>query len=787
MRASTSRGHATCRIAATAAVLVAFAGCAPTKEGTTPPQPTYSISGTVSGAVQAGVTVKVQGTSLTATTDALGRYSIASVGNGSYTVAASLAGYSFAPSTRTVVLNGASVAGQDFAATALPPSWEIAGKVTGDGPEGVTLTLMGPEPATSTVTVTSAADGSYSFPTVAAGIYLLTPSRAGGWTFSPANALVTVAGASLTGPNFGSIAPTHAVSGRVTGAFTAGVLITLSGDADAFQVTDGSGAYAFTALPPGSYVVTASYPGFAFTPESRSVSMGTSDVTGQDFVSSATHKIAGRISGDVLEGVAVTLSGAASGGATTDASGYYEIAGLADGSYQLTPSLAGYTFAPAQRPVTLAGADVGSVDFAASLAAPAIFTVSGSVSGAVQRGVTVTLQNDQGDPAGVTTTDAAGTFVFQAVSPGSYLVIPSHDDYTFDPASRFVVVASANITGQAFTATVKPTARTISGFVNGAVTAGVVVTLVGPSPSATTVTATTDASGSFAFRNLVDGLYLATPSLAGFAFTPANCLVMVSGPSVTSLQFASAFAPHSISGTITGPAIDGITVTLSGDATFTTTTAPDGSYSLTGLANGNYVVTPTLPGYYFAPVAAAVQLAGANAAGVSFTSARAHVISGHVTVTGVPLPGVNVSLSGAASAPPAVTDGTGSFQFTDLPDGGYVVEASLDGYTFLPQTVSTTLAGADLTTADFAATLVPTYTVSGTISGAPGVTVQLQLSGAKSATTTADGGGGVYSFPGLPNGSYMVIPSADGLAFTPASRAFRVNDADVPAQDFTSP
>lgn len=785
MRASISRGHATCRIAATAAFLVAFAGCAPTKEGGTPPQPTYSVSGTVSGAVAAGVTVKIQGTSLTAITDSLGRYAIAGVANGSYTVTASRAGYAFTPPARIVVVNGASVAGQDFTAAALPPSWEIAGKITGDGPEGVTLTLVGPEPATSTVTATSAADGSYSFPTVAAGIYLLTPSRAGGWTFSPANALVTVAGASLSGPNFGSIAPTHAVSGRVTGAFTAGVLITLSGDADAFQVTDGSGNYAFTALPPGNYVVTASYPGYTFAPESRSVSMGTSDVTGQDFVASATHKIAGRISGDVLGGVTVTLSGAASGEATTDASGYYEIAGLANGAYQLTPSLAGYTFSPAQRPVALFGADVGNADFTASLAAPVTFTVSGSVSGAVQRGVTVTLQNDQGDPTAVTTTDGAGAFLFQAVSPGNYLIIPSHDDYTFDPASRFVVVASASITGQAFTATVKPTARTISGFVSGAVTAGVVVTLVGPSPSTTTATATTDASGSFAFRNLVDGLYLATPTLAGFAFTPANCLVLVSGPSVTSLQFTSAFAPHSISGAITGPAIDGIPVTLSGDASFTTTTAPNGSYAFPGLANGNYVVTPTFPGYYFAPVAAAVQLAGANAAGVNFTSAQAHVISGHVTVTGVGLPGVSMSLSGAAPAPPAVTDGTGFYQFTDLPDGGYVLEASLDGYTFLPQTISTTLAGADLTTADFAATLVPTFTVSGTISGAIQAGVTVQLSGAKSTTTATDAGG-AYRFTGLPNGSYMVIPSAAGFAFTPASRAFRVNDADLTSEDFTS-
>jgi hypothetical protein len=770
------------RIAAAAALLVAFAGCAPKKEGSTPPPPTYSVSGTVSGDIAAGVTVKIQGSGRSAITDAQGRYSIASVPNGTYTVTASRNGYGFAPPTRTVAVNGASVGGQDFTATLLPPSWDVAGVVTGEAPGGVTLTLMGPQPATSTQTATSAADGSYVFSSVTAGSYLVTPSRPGGWTFSPANALVTVNGASLTGPNFFSIAPTHALSGKVTGAFTAGVVVTLSGDADAIEVTDGSGNYAFTALPPGKYTVTASYPGYAFTPASRDASMGSADVTGLNFVAAPTHKIAGRISGDVLESVNVTISGAAEGQGTTDTSGYFEFSDLRDGSYVLTPSLDGYTFAPAQRLVTLAGADVGDANFTASLASPPIYAISGAVTGAVQRGVTVTLQDDLGDPMAITTTDAAGAFSLGAVPPGSYLVIPSHDDYTFDPASRFVVVGSANITGQTFTATLKPTARTISGTVAGDVTAGVTVTLTGPSPVTTTRTTTTDAAGNFAFRNLGDGLYLATPSLAGYAFTPANCLVIVSGPSVTTLQFTSAFAPHSIAGKVTGPTVAGVTVTLSGGADAVTVTAGDGSYTFTGLANGDYVVTPTLAGYSFSPWARPVTLLGANATGVDFVIAPAHQISGHVS--GDVKAGVKVKTTGAAVFE-TTTDVTGFYAFPGLRDGGYIVEASLDGYAFQPQNRTVALAGADVATADFVATLIPTYTVSGTISGAVQDGVKVQLSGATNQTATTSGGG-VYLFTGVPDGSYMVIPSADGFAFTPASRAFRVNGASVTSQDFTS-
>jgi hypothetical protein len=784
MRELTRRVHGRDRLAAVAGLLVALAGCAAEKTsgGTTAP-PVYSVSGTVSGAVAAGVTVTIEGTFRTTTTDGLGGYSIGGLPNGTYTLEASLDGYTFTPPSRTVTVNGAHVTGEDFTSEAPPPppppGISIAGTVTGDGPDAVTLTLVGPEPATSTQTATSGADGSYLFPDVASGIYLLTPSRAGGWSFSPANALVTVAGASLTGPDFVSIAATHDLSGRVTGAFTSGVVVTLSGDADAVTVTDGAGSYAFTELPPGNYVVAPSYPGYAFTPAARGATVGASDVTGQDFVAAATHRIAGRISGDVIDGVTVSLSGAATGDATTDASGYFEFSDLVDGTYVVRPSLDGYTFGPTQRSVTLAGANVVDADFAASLAPPATYTVSGSVSGAVQGGVTIALQ---GDPTAVTTTDAAGGFTFEAVQPGSYLVIPSHDDYTFDPASRFVVVTAASITGQAFTATVSPDARTIAGTLRGEVSAGVTVTLVGPSPAPTSRTTTTDAEGSFAFRGLGDGLYLVTPSFAGFAFTPADCLVSVAGPSVTSVRFASAFAPHSISGRITGPVIAGVPVALSGDASDATTTAPDGTYTFTGLANGSYTVTPAFVGHYFSPLEAQVALDGADVLGVDFLMAPTHLISGHVS--GDVLAGVTVTLSGAAAAE-ATTDGTGYYEFTELPEGGYLLTASLDGYVLDPRPLPIDLAGADVTTADFTSTLIPTYTVSGTISGAVLDGVNVELSGASTRTTATDGTG-AYFFTGLPNGSYMVIPSLAGHAFAPASRAFRIDDADVTGQDFTS-
>ncbi len=81
------------------------------------------------------------------------------------------------------------------------------------------------------------------------------------------------------------------------------------------------------------------------------------------------HSLSGTITdegGNGLEGVTLTLSGDASATTSTDASGDYAFTDLADGAYTVTPSLAGYTFDPTSRDVTIAGSDVAGQDFSAS-------------------------------------------------------------------------------------------------------------------------------------------------------------------------------------------------------------------------------------------------------------------------------------------------------------------------------------------------------------------------------------------------------------------------------------
>jgi len=75
-------------------------------------------------------------------------------------------------------------------------------------------------------------------------------------------------------------------------------------------------------------------------------------------------------------------------------------------------------------------------------------------------------------------------------------------------------------------------------------------------------------------------------------------------------------------------------------------------------------------------------------------------------------------------------------------------------------------------------------TISGTISPSTnGSGTTVTLSGAGSATATADASGN-YSFTGLANGAYTVMPSKSGFTFSPTSQSVNLSGANVSAVNF---
>src|SRR6266540_4045472 len=409
----------------------------------------------------------------------------------------------------------------------------------------------------------------------------------------------------------GGGAATYAISGTVTGAVVEGATVALSGRTaagvavTASATTSSRGRYAFKGLQAGTYTVMPSFAGYVFSPAFRSVTVSGADVTGQDFVSALGHAVSGTISGAVAEGVAVTLAsttGAAPVVTLTDATGRYAFTGIADGTYTLTPERSGFVFSLPSLTVTVSGADVGEQDF---VSAVPTYMVSGTVSGAIAEGVTVTLSSSVTGTHQVATTDAAGRFAFAGVVDGAYLVTPEAPGYVFSPASRTVAVSGADVGGQDFWAAAL---HVVSGTVAGEVIQGVTLSL---SRSGSLLqSATTDAVGAFRFDPMVDGTYVVTPSRTGYVF----------------------------SGTVTGATA--VTLTLSSGSAVLTTTVTDaaGQYAFAEVTSGSYTVTPSKASYAFSPTSRTVTVTTANVSGVSFSATAYYTVSG--TVAGAVLQGV---------------------------------------------------------------------------------------------------------------------------------------------------
>jgi hypothetical protein len=185
-----------------AAVKIVWTGCKQAtiaSSGTASSTPSgHSISGKVSGAT--GVKLSLSGTaSATTTADSSGNYSFSGLANGSYVVAPSLTGYTFAPANLSVALNGSDAIGKNFTGAAITTTTTTGRVISGtiSTAIGTTVTLSG---AASAV-VTSDSSGGYSFSGLKNGSYTVTPSRAG-YSFSPASIAVTLNGTDATSKNF---------------------------------------------------------------------------------------------------------------------------------------------------------------------------------------------------------------------------------------------------------------------------------------------------------------------------------------------------------------------------------------------------------------------------------------------------------------------------------------------------------------------------------------------------------------------------------------------------------
>ncbi|MCH8510092.1 MAG: MBG domain-containing protein [Kiritimatiellae bacterium] len=167
--------------------------------------------------------------------------------------------------------------------------------------------------------------------------------------------------------------------------------------------------------------------------------------------------------------------------------------------------------------------------------------------------------------------------------------------------------------------------------------------------------------------------------------------------------------------------------------------------------------------------------------------ANNRVIRGRVLWAGQPVANARVRIG---TTHQAWTDTDGSYALVGLANSTYTVLAARDGATFTAQFSNpVNLASGDAWGMDFWANEAPpggggedTFSISGTLTG--GVAgMEVEAGGIVAITGT----NGVYTIPGLVNGTYTVTPRHQDWIFSPTSRSVTLDGASSTGNNFSRP
>ena len=170
-------------------------------------------------------------------------------------------------------------------------------------------------------------------------------------------------------------------------------------------------------LANGTYTVTPSHAVIHFQPNRSARDSKWGECYWSEFHSDSktnpTYSISGTISpaagGDLAT---VTLSGAAGTTATANTTGNYTFTGLANGSYTVTPSDSGYTYAPVSQAVTVNGASVTGLNFTATAVQTYSVALTWTASTSTVSGYNVYRGTVSGGPYTLVNTSLIGALTY---------------------------------------------------------------------------------------------------------------------------------------------------------------------------------------------------------------------------------------------------------------------------------------------------------------------------------------------------------------------------------------
>ena len=642
--------------------------------------------------------------------------------------------------------------------------WSIQGIVSpSSSGTGATVTLT--QGSTTVATTTVGAAGSYSFSGVVNGTYTVAPSNAG-YVFAPSSQSVTVNGASITGVNFTASLPTGSIQGNISpSSSSTGATVTLTQGSTTIAATtvDSNGNYSLNGVVNGTYSVTPTKSGYACTPLSQNVTVNGAPVTSINFTASAlpTYSISGMISPSANgSGAIVTLSGTASATTTADTSGAFSFSGLANGSYTVTATNAGFAISPASQPVSVNNAPVTGVNFTAAVGLAIDVVTYGDSNSPSTTAVTSTFSTAASNELllafiSADSTASPNTTVTQVAGGGLTWVLVERVNVQLGTAEIWRAFAPSALSGVTVTATLSQkvdssiTVMSFSGVSTSGTNGSGAIGAVGSGnadPGAPTATLVTTANGSLVLgvgndwdnaiaRTLGPNQTMVHQLLANVGDTywvqRESNATSLSGTSVTLNDSAPTSDRYNLTivevlpapaGTVSTYGIfgtlspstqgSGATVTLRGTASGTTTADGSGNYGFSGLSSGSYTVTPSKSGYSFSPAAQSATINGANVANLNFT------VSSSPPPVAVSISPTSATLStGGQQQFTAYVSGTSNTAVTWSATGGTVTTSGL--YT-APGT-----AGTYTVTATSAADTTKSASASVTVSQASQVSVSV--------------------------------------------------------------
>ena len=490
------------------------------------------------------------------------------------------------------------------------------------------------------------------------------------------------------------------------------------------------------------------------------------------------------IEGEGIDGVSVTLSSGAA--TTTSGGGYYSFTDVEGGTYTITisglPADASFDATTAEVTIAQSGQSV-TRNFAGAWVRTASLMGMVTVEGKGLPGITVSITGRQDDQM---VTDDNGQYTFTGLRAGNYTVeITGFDatDVAFSATSSAIEVSAGESKVWSFDGTyVRESAIAGQVSVEGNGLSDVTVSLQGMGADDTDMT---DAGGQFTFSNLRAGEYQL--AISGFdareyGFSTTSATVRLEHGRTANVPFEGILLrTAAIMGQISveGEGLEDVTVSLSGEGeNQTAMTDESGHYTFSDLPAGNFQVGISgydTDDYSFETTSKNVALALGETATVPFEGIllRTSGIAGRVSVDGVGLDDLTVTLSGAEDREATTADG-GQYAIAGLASGDYTV--TLSGYDALEYSFEdsqdVTLAMDDTEIVNFAGASLRTAAVAVMVTadgdGVAGVTATLfkitnpvtQAGSIVGANATgADGG---HTFSNLLAGLYLVqISGAD--------------------------